>query len=157
MFAMRAIVPRIVATDPHWGPKIEATCGSRPVKASSRCRPQTERCPTPRMRRPHTAGHISNSQHRDSNGNCKEIDDQGTGQEGRSREEGRQGLQRRPSPLPLKPIKESDGQDGADRPSGAALPGIEAKAVKAVLSSLEATVLASVHKKGLGFSRCPAC
>ena len=35
--------------------------------------------------------------------------------------------------------------------------GVEAKSVKAVLASLETSVLGSVDKKGAGDSRCPAC
>ena len=55
---------------------------------------------------------------------------------------------------PLKPIKEVMGKTGLIAHL-AQHSGVEAKAVKAVLSSLEATVLASVNKKGLGAFTLP--
>lgn len=50
---------------------------------------------------------------------------------------------------PLKPIKSAFNKTGLIAHL-AELAAVEAKAVKAVLTSLEATILASIHKKGLG-------
>ncbi len=49
----------------------------------------------------------------------------------------------------LKPIKTSFNKSGLAAHL-AELAGVEPKATKAVLAALEATMLASVHKKGLG-------
>jgi hypothetical protein len=55
---------------------------------------------------------------------------------------------------PLKPIKEAMGKTGLIAHI-AQHSGVEPKAVKAVMASLEATVLASVNKKGLGAFTLP--
>jgi hypothetical protein len=55
---------------------------------------------------------------------------------------------------PLKPIKEAMGKTGLISHI-AQHSGVEPKAVKAVMASLEATVLASVNKKGLGAFTLP--
>jgi hypothetical protein len=53
------------------------------------------------------------------------------------------------APAPLKPIKTAFNKTGL-LAHVAALAAVELKAVKAVLGALEATILASIHKKGLG-------
>lgn len=53
------------------------------------------------------------------------------------------------APSALKPIKETFGKTGLVAHLAAAA-GVEPKAVKAVIGALEATMLASVHKKGAG-------
>lgn len=53
------------------------------------------------------------------------------------------------APAALKPIKTSFNKTGL-LAHVAALAAVELKAVKAVLGALEATILASIHKKGLG-------
>lgn len=53
------------------------------------------------------------------------------------------------APAALKPIKESFTKSGLAAHL-AAQSGVDAKAVKAVVAALEATILASIHKKGLG-------
>ena len=50
---------------------------------------------------------------------------------------------------PLKPIKSSFNKTGL-LAHLAELAAVELKAVKAVIAALEATILASIHKKGLG-------
>ena len=55
---------------------------------------------------------------------------------------------------PLKPIKDSLNKTSLIAHL-AQHSGVEAKAVKAVLGSLEATMMASVHKKGLGAFTLP--
>ena len=55
---------------------------------------------------------------------------------------------------PLKPLKEAMGKTGLISHI-AQHSGVEPKAVKAVMASLEATVLASVNKKGLGAFTLP--
>lgn len=55
----------------------------------------------------------------------------------------------KPAPGPMKPIKESLNKTGLVNHLAQAS-GIEPKAVKAVMSALEGTVLASVNKKGAG-------
>mgnify|MGYP000900461814 CR=1 FL=1 len=49
----------------------------------------------------------------------------------------------------LKPIKTAFNKTGLNA-HVAELAGVEPKAAKAVLAALEATILASIHKKGLG-------
>lgn len=60
----------------------------------------------------------------------------------------------KPAAGPLKPIKTALNKTGliAHLAQAAA---VDAKAVKAVIASLEATILASVHKKGLGSFTLP--
>lgn len=53
------------------------------------------------------------------------------------------------APAPLKPIKTAFNKTGL-LAHVATLAAVELKAVKAVLGALEATILASIHKKGLG-------
>lgn len=53
------------------------------------------------------------------------------------------------APATLKPIKTAFNKTGL-LAHVAALAAVELKAVKAVLGALEATILASIHKKGLG-------
>ncbi len=53
------------------------------------------------------------------------------------------------SPAALKPIKTAFNKTGLIA-HVAELAGVEPKAAKAVLAALEATMLASIHKKGLG-------
>ena len=53
------------------------------------------------------------------------------------------------APAPLKPIKTAFNKTGL-LAHVAELAAVELKAVKAVLGALEATILASIHKKGLG-------
>jgi nucleoid DNA-binding protein len=53
------------------------------------------------------------------------------------------------SPAALKPIKTAFNKTGLSA-YVAEVAGVEPKAAKAVLAALEATMLASIHKKGLG-------
>lgn len=53
------------------------------------------------------------------------------------------------APAVLKPIKTAFNKTGLAA-QVAELAGVEPKAAKAVLAALEATILASIHKKGLG-------
>lgn len=53
------------------------------------------------------------------------------------------------APAVLKPIKTALNKTGLAA-HVAELAGVELKAAKAVLAALEATILASIHKKGLG-------
>jgi nucleoid DNA-binding protein len=53
------------------------------------------------------------------------------------------------APATLKPIKTAFNKTGLAA-HVAELAGVEPKAAKAVLAALEATILASIHKKGLG-------
>ena len=53
------------------------------------------------------------------------------------------------APAALKPIKTAFNKTGLSA-YVAELAGVEPKAAKAVLAALEATMLASIHKKGLG-------
>jgi len=53
------------------------------------------------------------------------------------------------APAVLKPIKTAFNKTGLAA-HVAELAGVELKAAKAVLAALEATILASIHKKGLG-------
>lgn len=53
------------------------------------------------------------------------------------------------APAPLKPIKTAFNKTGL-LAHVAELAAVELKAAKAVLGALEATILASIHKKGLG-------
>jgi hypothetical protein len=55
---------------------------------------------------------------------------------------------------PLKPIKTAFNRTGL-LAHVAALAAVELKAAKAVLAALEATILASIHKKGLGSFTLP--
>ena len=55
----------------------------------------------------------------------------------------------KPAPALLKPIKTAFSKTGL-MAHVAELAAVELKAVKAVLGALEATILASIHKKGLG-------
>jgi hypothetical protein len=55
---------------------------------------------------------------------------------------------------PMKPIKTAFGKTGLIAHL-AEVAAVEAKTVKAVMASLEATILASVHKKGLGSFTLP--
>ena len=57
---------------------------------------------------------------------------------------------------PLKPIKESFNKTSLINHL-ATVAGQEPRAVKAVMGALEATMLASVNKKGAARSPCPAC
>ena len=92
MFAISIIVPR--GADSHLWP---IRCGPEQAEANSMFGPRIElqcgfaridrlahRHLTPRMRSLHTGGALQLSTPR-LNGNCKEIDDQGPGQEGGSR------------------------------------------------------------------------
>lgn len=54
----------------------------------------------------------------------------------------------------LKPIKTAFSKTGLNS-HVAELAGVEPKAAKAVLAALEATILASIHKKGLGAFTLP--
>ncbi|NRF71318.1 HU family DNA-binding protein [Aquincola sp. S2] len=58
------------------------------------------------------------------------------------------------APVASKPIKEALNKTGLIAHVAAAS-GVEPKAVKAVFATLEATMLASVHKKGLGAFTLP--
>jgi hypothetical protein len=60
----------------------------------------------------------------------------------------------KPAAAPLKPIKTAFNKTSLVTHL-AELAAVEAKAVKAVMASLEATILASVHKKGLGSFTLP--
>lgn len=54
-----------------------------------------------------------------------------------------------PAASPLKPIKTAFNKTSLTA-HGAELAGVEPKAAKAVMAALESTILASIHKKGLG-------
>ena len=98
------------------------------------------------------------------NGNCKEDDDQNAGQEGcprikshedrRTREKGDQGGGAATAAATVKPIKTAFNKTSL-MTHLAEMAAVEIKAVKAVIASLEATILASVHKKGLGSFTLP--
>jgi nucleoid DNA-binding protein len=58
------------------------------------------------------------------------------------------------APVAMKPIKDAFNKSSLIAHL-AEVAAVEAKAVKAVIASLEATILASVHKKGLGSFTLP--
>jgi nucleoid DNA-binding protein len=55
----------------------------------------------------------------------------------------------KPAPSPVKPIKEAFNKTGLNNHL-ATTTGVDPKAVKAVMTALESTMVASMHKRGVG-------
>ena len=91
----------------------------------------------------------------DPHGNCKEDDEQSAGQEGRNESSEDCPCQEGGTPAgAAKPIKTAFNKSSLIVHL-AESSGIDGKSVKAVVAALEAAMLASVHKKGLGSFTLP--